>query len=288
MQRRAAAIYFVFFLAIAVGAWSYIGVAENAYEPQFSVDGTTFQEGSTATIDGVEYEVTELGHAGGGGGGHGGGGGGDLEATLSWTDPSAPQTTTLDNGSTIDYRDGVYNVTVFNQTAPPSVLLREDLDVQALLAADDSVEDDLAEQNGTLYVVDAEDRSLRPLSEWLPEPETATFSAGDEIEYENQTATVAAIERGGVTLEWEGSVEEETDLTEGTNVTLANGERYFAHFPAADRVTLAPPAEYPAYSQTVAERDYFGERLAGLWGVVIIAGMAALVILALAYLPTRG
>jgi len=288
MQRRAAAIYFVFFLVVAVGAWVYIGVAQDAHQPEFSVSGTSFASGSTAAIDGVEYEVTELGHAGGGGGGHGGGGG-DLEATLAWTDPAAEQTGTLEHNSTISYRGGEYTVAVPNGTEDPSSFtLREELNVSALLAADDSVENDLAEQNGTQYVVGAENQTLQPLSEWLPDPEVYEFSEGDEIEYDNATTTVDSVASTGATLRWEGPVEQETDLTEGQNVTLADGGEYFAHFPSEEEVLLVPSSRYDSYSQTVAEREYFAERLAGLWGVVIVSGFAALLLLSVAYLPTRG
>ena len=71
-------------------------------------------------------------------------------------------------------------------------------------------------------------------------------------------------------------------------MTLANGDRYFAHFPNSHEVTLVPGDQYPQYAETVDQRDYFGERLAGLWGVVIVSLLAAIFLLATSYLPTRG
>lgn len=278
MQRRAAALYFVFFLVIAVGAWAYTGVAADAHEPEFGFSGTTIEGGDSATIDGVEYSVGEITVDEG-----------DRESDLTWTNASAQQTATLSNESTVAYDGGEYVVAIPNASGDPSSFtLHEQLNVSALLAADDAVENDVATQNDTDYVVFAENRTLVPLAEWLPENETVAFDEGDEMAYENETTTVDAVEPSGVTLVWEGSTEEDTGLSEGGNVTLVGGGEYFAHFPSDDEVMLAPQSEYPEYSQTVSEREYLDERVAGLWGVAIISGFAALIVLSVAYLPTRG
>lgn len=285
MQRRAAAIYFVFFLVVAAGAWAYVGYAEDAYEPQFSLDGTSFENGTTAAIDGVEYTVNEIGYAGGGG--HGGGGG-SLEAVLTYTDPEASQSATLEHNATVTYDDAEYTVLIPNESDVSSFALEESFNVSALLAENESVQNALAEQNGTQYVVTRENTTLIPLAEWLPEPDTVEFEEGDDYPYENVTATVATVESSAVTLEWQAPADVEADLTEGANVTIANGDTYFTHFPDAHSVVLAPQSQYPSYAETVAERDYFAERQAGLWGVTIVSSIAAFLILSMAYLPSRG
>jgi hypothetical protein len=211
MQRRAAAIYFVFFLVVAAGAWAYVGMAEDLHEPEFSLSGTTFENGTTASIGDVEYTVSDIGHASSGGG-HGGGGDGDLEATLNYTDPAADQSETLDHNSTVTYEDTEYTLVVPNETDPSTFTLEEAFNVTALLVDDEAVENELAEQNDTEYVVYRDNRSLRPLAEWLPEPETEEFAEGDDFEYENETTTVAAVETSGVTLEWQAPTDVETDL----------------------------------------------------------------------------
>jgi len=54
MQRRAAAIYFVFFLVVGAAAYAYIGVAQSSQQPAFDVDGPTLAGNESTTIDGTE------------------------------------------------------------------------------------------------------------------------------------------------------------------------------------------------------------------------------------------
>ena len=288
MQRRAAAIYFVFFLVVGAAAYAYIGVAQETQEPGFQLDGTTLEGNGSATIGGVEYAVTELGHASGGGGGHGGGGGGELVATLEWTNESARQTATLDNGSTVTYRGQSYTVVIANETNVSSFTLREEQNVSAILANDSAVKNTLATQNDTDYVVYRENDSLRPASEYLPAPETREFSTGDSYQYEGNETTVAEVTPSAVTLEQFGPAVNTVELNEGTNVTLANGDQYFAHFPNDHAVSLVPIEQYDDYQDTISQQDYFDERVNGLWGIVIVSFSAAFLILSMAYMPHRG
>lgn len=98
---------------------------------------------------------------------------------------------------------------------------------------------------------------------------------------------------GGGGLEGNLTWENETttmsvDLSEGQNVTLANGGQYFAHFPDDGSVEIVPVEQYGSYAATVDEREYFHERINGLWGIVLISGIAAVVLISTAYLPVRG
>ena len=281
MQRRAAAIYFVFFLVIAAGAWAYIGVAEDTQRPQFSVSGPTFENGTTQEIGGTEYTVENIESAGGSGSA-------ELAATLLWTNESALLTETIDNGSIIPYEGADHEVIIGNVSAESPVTLQQYYNVSAMLQNDDAVENDLATQNGTDYVVYRSNQSLRPLAEYLPERNVAELGVGDSLEYQGNETTVREVTSDGVTVGRFGPAQLEADLSEGGNVTLANDEQYFAHFPSSDSVTLVPSEQYPGYAETVAERDYFNERLAGLWGIVIVAGLAALLLMAMAYMPVRG
>ena len=287
MQRRAAAIYFAFFLVVGAAAYGYIGVAQSTQQPQFSLDGTTFEGNVSNTIDGTQYNVTELGHASGGGGGHGGGGG-EMVATLSWVNRSARLTATLDNGSSTTYQGTTYTVVAPNQSNASSFTLREAQNVSAILANDSAVRNSLATQNGTDYVVYTANDSLVPASQYLPTPQTRQFSTGDTYRYEGNRTTVSSIGSEGVTLTWTGPASRSTELTEGANVTLAGGQGYFVHFPSSEVVSLVPSDQYPDYSQTLAEQSYFTERINGLWGIVIISGVAAFLILSMAYMPNRG
>jgi hypothetical protein len=277
MQRRAAAIYFVFFLVVGAGAWAYIGVAEDTQRPAFSVSGHSFDSGQTQPIDGTEYTLSEIG-----------GTGADVEGTLTWTNESGLHTATIENGSLIPYEGEEYEVVVANQTNVTSATLREYYNVTAILAQDDAVEDDLATRNGTEYVVYRDNQSIRPLESYLPERDVAEVATGDTLAYQGNETTVREITTEGMTVGWIAPTQMAVDLAEGGNVTLANDEQYFAHFPDNTTVDVVPIDQYPQYSETLAQQDFFAERLAGLWGIVILSGIAALFLLSVAYMPVRG
>jgi hypothetical protein len=90
-------------------------------------------------------------------------------------------------------------------------------------------------------------------------------------------------------LAWTSDSGEQTvELSEGGNVTLANGETYFAHFPNETTVQVTSADQYGEYTATLSDQDYFKERMNGFWGISILSGMAAVLMLGMAYLPVRG
>jgi len=90
-------------------------------------------------------------------------------------------------------------------------------------------------------------------------------------------------------LTWtNGSSEETVELSEGGNITLANGQQYFAHFPNESAVQIASSDQYASYTATLADQDYFKERTNGFWGISILSGIAAALMLGMAYMPVRG
>ncbi|WP_254542835.1 hypothetical protein [Halomarina pelagica] len=113
MQRRAAAVLFVFFLVIGASAYSVITVAQ---EPEIEVKGQAYQPGNNFTIDGQEYNLSEvsLEEASSSGGGHGGGGGGEptWSGTLVYTKNDALQSETLENNTTVQFNNSSYLVTI--------------------------------------------------------------------------------------------------------------------------------------------------------------------------------
>lgn len=278
MQRRAAAVYFAFFLVVASAASLYIGYAQANQQPEFTVEGPTLAANGSTTIDDTRYTVGAIGSAGGG----------ELEATLTWTNASARMTATIQNGSTFTYENTTFTVVVPQDGNATAFTLRETFDVSSVLAADEAVEDETVTVNGTEQVVYRENDTVQPLPEYLPEPRTVTVENGSTIPYEGNDATVADVSPSAVTLAWTGSAEREVDLTEGGNVTLAGGDRYFAHFQSDEHVTLVPIEQHDTYTTTVAERNYFHERMNGLWGIVILCIVGGIVLLSTAYLPVRG
>jgi hypothetical protein len=240
MQRRAAAIYFVFFLVVGAGAYAYIGVAEQSHQPQYQLDGTTVESEGNATIDSTQYTLSKISHSEGG---HGSGGA--LVADLKWTNESFTFTDTIENNSTVDIENESYQVVIANETGVSTFTLR---------------------QNDS----------------------TREFAEGDTFPYEGNDATVTNVTAAAVQLEWTGSKEQSVELGEGQNVTLANGQQYFAHFAGEEEVKIVPSGQYDDYAQTTDERHTFDERVNGLWGIVIVSFLSALTVLSTAYLPVRG
>jgi len=287
MQRRAAAAYFAFFLVVSVAAYAYIGVAESQ-RPEVTLEGEALENDSTFTVDGTTHTVSNI-HLSGGGDGHGGGGGGEMAADLSWTNDSARHTATIEPNATTAVDGTAFVVSVDNESN--TATLTEQQNITQLLRDDPAVENSVATQNGTDYVVFRENDSLKPLSEWLPEPETRTYGVGDAFTYQTddgtQETTVVDVSESGMTVEWFAPEDRTVELTEGGNVTL-QGQQYFAHFPDEESVKVVSSDQYAAYQATLDRQDYFHERTNGLWGISILSGIAATLMLGMAYLPNRG
>ena len=283
MQRRAAAIYFVFFLVVGAGAYAYIGVAEQTSQPQYDLDGTMVESNETVAIGETEYTLSAINREGGS---HGSGG--ELVSELTWTNDSYVGTGSISHNSTTEYQNESYRVLVANETGVSEFTLEAQQNVSAILQADPAVENTTATRDGTEYVVYQNNDTIQPLAEYLPEPERRTVSEGETFPYEGNDATVANVTTSEVRLEWDSSEENTVELTEGGNVTLANGQQYFANYHGEESVSVVPGSQYSEYVQTNNELDSFQTRLNGLWGIAIISGLAALTVLSTAYLPVRG
>lgn len=246
MQRRAAAMYFVFFLVLGAAAYSVVAIAE---EPSIDLDGETYGEGDTLTVAGQEYTVTSLESEEADGGDHGGGGGETtFTGELTTRNESARQTAELENESEVTYEGGNYTVAIPNGTNVSSF--------------------DLQPSNDT-------------------EGEPLTFSEGDEFQYdaENVTATVDTVESSTVTLAWTAPENETIELNEGANVTLGD-QQYVVHFLDENTVQLSTQVE--EYQEQIRAQETFAGRIGGLWWVTMLSIVAAILVIALAYMPVRG
>jgi hypothetical protein len=287
MQRRVAAIYFVFFLVMGASAYSVIAVAE---APSVEVPGDTYSQGDSFTVNGQQYTVTQAKlEQSSGGGGHGGGGGSSYAGTLSYTNQSFRFTATLANNSNVTYQNDTYQVLVDNSSN--SFTLRQSFNVSSILKNDSAVYNTTTTIDGERYVTYRENDTNRPLSEYLPEPQSHQFSTGDTMQYQGNETTVASVSPSEATLEWTGTNQQSVELAEGSNVTLS-GTQYFAHFSGGNgsvEVTIAQSQQtYPTYQNEIAKQDYFHERINGLWGIVILAGLAAALIVMFAMMPVKG
>ncbi|MFT4881954.1 MAG: hypothetical protein ACI9HI_001972 [Salinirussus sp.] len=288
MQRRAAAVYFVFFVLIGAGALGFVQVGMSEPTVQFP-DAPEHAPNDTITADERTYTVANVTAVTTEGGDHGGEGGETVRGNLVWTNDSARSTATLEDGAMTTYRGTEYTVSLDNETG--QVTLTAVQNVSALIAADPAVEDTQLLQNGTAYVRYVENGSLRALSTYLPDPEQVRFGVGDDYRYltdaGNVTATVSSVTADTATLSWTTSVTNRVLLEEGANVTL-NGQQHFVHFPSEDRVQVLPvEGYYGSYQSQLTELDYFEERRNGVWGVVILTFLAGLVLLGTAYMPVK-
>lgn len=276
MQRRAAAIYFVFFLVIGAGAYGYITVVD-AQRPQVTLDAPTYGVNDTVTVDGRTYTVASITA-------EESEGDTTVSGTLEWTNESARETATLAAGDTASYEDASWTVIIENTSDVSEFTLEEAFNVSRLLAQDDAVEDDTVDYQGEPHVVYRSNNSLVPLSEYLPERETVTFSEGDTYPHEGNQATVSNVSPEEVTLSWVSPATNEIELENGGNATL-NGQTYLVIFPSENQVQLSQ--NFDQYQRTQSRIDYFNERKNGLWGVSIISFLTAIVLLGSAFMPVK-
>jgi len=270
MQRRAATVYAVLFLVIAAGSYSLIGVAQ---EPGIDLQGDTYAENDTLTVNGMEYTVASVG---------------DGEGTLTRVNQSARYTATLANNSTIQRDNSTFRVLIPNESDPGQFTLRQEFNLSENVTT--------VTQNETEYVVvdDGGNKSLVTVEEYkrqqFGEPATEQHAEGDTFQFEGNQTTVSNITADEATLSWTAPQTLETSLSEGGNVTLGpegNNRTFVAHFPSGQDgvVQLSPnPDEYQ--SQVNARGD-FNERMAGLWGIVILSGLTVALLLGLAFLPNK-
>ncbi|WP_396611235.1 hypothetical protein ACH9L7_13620 [Haloferax sp. S1W] len=283
MQRRAAAISVVFFLVIGAGAYSLIATAstpsisfENpeyslAQDDEFSVPGSD----QTYTVSSISAEVES--------GGHGGGSTLVREGELMYVNESARFTETWDNGSTVTLDGTDWRVEVPNASDPSEATLVELRNDTAILMNDPNADNETVTRDGEKYVV-LNDSELVPAAEYFPANETRTVAEGDSFEYDNNSVTVATVESSGVTLEWFGEEENTISVGDESNVTVG-GQQYLAYFP--DNSTLVLTTNYESYNHQTEEIEQFHETENGLWGIAIASFSMVVLLIGMAYLPSR-
>jgi hypothetical protein len=270
MQRRAATVYGVLFLVIAAGAYSLIGVAQ---QPQIDVQGDTYAENETVTVNGLEYEVASVSEG---------------EGTLTRVNESARYTETWQNDSTVELEDNsTYRVLIPNESDPNQFTLQQEFELGENVST--------VEQDGTEFVVVNEsdgNRSLVPVDQYkrqqFGEPDTQQHSEGDTFQLRGNETTVTNVTASDATLAWNAPRTLETSFAEGENVTLGpndNSQTFAAHFPEEDTLQLSPDPN--AYQQQVGEINHFNERISGLWGVTILSVVTVILLFGLAFLPNK-
>jgi len=290
MQRRWAAIYFVFFVVLAASSYSVVAMAD---PPPVDVDGDRYGEGSTFTRGGVEYDLSAIARQSSGGGDHGGGGGSALVANVSFVDPEVDKSETFEAGSPVEFEGTEYNVSIENESSGLVLAFVEEFDVESILEADDAVANTTVTSEGREFVRYRANDTLVPLEEYLPEPDVRRYQQGDTIQWFDDDgaantmydAPVTTVTESSATIEWTAPEDREVDLQEGANVTLVDGQ-YLVHFPSDGVLVLSQ--DYETYQEQQQLQSDFHERENGFWGIIYISGLAAVLVLGMAYMPVRG
>lgn len=297
MQRRATVLYAAFFLLVATGAFTVLTVTDR---PTASVENPEYalSTGENFSVGERTYNVTEVSARMSSG---------DLvrSATAEWVDESARNTATWANDSTVSYRNDTYRVLIPDESAPSAATLRE---VRSLDNDTTTVE----QRNRTFVVANASDgnKTLVPVEEYrrrtFGEPETKRLTPGATFQYEGNRTTVTNLTRGSVTVAWtaprtntiefgettalktilvRGGVPERMQFPAGGNNVTLNGERFTTHYP--DNGTLVLSDQLSAYQSSIDRVEHENERIAGIWGVLILSALAAAVLVGTAFLPNK-
>ncbi len=240
-----------------------------ADEPGIDIAGETVQAGDTFDIDGVTYNVSEL---------EGGSG------TIEYQEV-VEQEETWENESTIEWRNGEYQVIIESGDDPTSVTIEEVFDVEAILANDSQVDNQTYERDDGTEFVRYTNGTTQPLEAYLPDSDPVTAGEGDRIEHDNSTKTIANISAEAVTLGWEEEVTQSVNIDEGDTFELGDQE-YVATFPDAETAVIS--TDIDGYDESVENQTYFEERLSGLLYVIVFSLGSAFLIAAMAFLPHRG
>jgi hypothetical protein len=284
MQRRAAAIYVALF--VVLGAASY-GVIATATAPTVGFDDPDHRlaEGDQFSAGDRQYTVSAI-EAETSGGGHGGAATVSRSGALAWTNDSARYTQTWDNDSTVTYQDETYRVLVASGDDPSSFDLREEINRTAILQDDPAVRNETVTVNDTEYVVRESNgtRSLTRASDYFPTPATTEFDEGKALQFRGNETTVATVASDGVTVAWTAPRTNTVEVDHASNVTVGD-TRFFAYFP--DNGTMVLESDYEAYERQTQEIDTYRTYRNGLWGVSVASFATAILLLGMAYMPSR-
>lgn len=269
MQRRAAAVYVLLFLVIAVGALVFINVVDGPSESLDEVDYELSVD-DTVTIDGTTYEVTNLG---------------EFSATLTFTVDEDDRATTLRADTLINVSEpNEYRLEIPDVEEPENATLVETFPDHDL---------DTVEHDGVTYVV-LEPGEFMEEQAYLEEefgPRDEIFlTVGDSFQYYVEDVdtvaevTVDAITAEGIDISWTGPSVNRIVLPR--NAVSSIGDTDFGVNFVGDRIQLT--SDVDAFDEHLEAHDTWDERYQGFWGVGVLGILAALLIGGLSFLPRRG
>ncbi|SFR70247.1 hypothetical protein [Halogeometricum limi] len=284
MQRRAAALYVALFVVIGAASYSLIATAETPHiefqNPDYELSsGESFEAGSqTYNVQEISAEVES--------GGHGGGSSLVRSGTLNYTNQSARYTETWENNSTVTIEDVEWTVLVPEDENATQFTLREDINETAVLQQDPNADDEMVTRNGTPHVVIEDNGTTRlvPAGDYFDDPQTRQYSEGDTFDYEGNQTTVDTVGSSAVQVSWNAPRTNTIEVASHGNVTLGD-QTYLAHFP--NNETLQLTSDFESYNAQTERIETFHTHESGLWGVSIISFLTAVLLVGMAYMPSR-
>lgn len=286
MQRRTVAIYAVFFLLVGVVSYSLIATAE---PPAVQFENPEFEltEGEQFDIGDQTYHLTELTRE------EETGEEGETtiiyDATVEWTVEDVTQEAVWENGTVVDYRFGDYEVIVSEDT-PSEFVLREVIDREAILEGDPAASNETVDRDGEEFVVvegEDGDAELVPADEYFPAPDEVTLTEGDTFRYQEDLASVDEISESGVTVTWTATETRSTSLSQAEETTFGDTE-YLAYFTGqGNDLRLQLTTNLDSYNEQLDRIDWYEQRIAGLWSLTFVAAIMVILLIALAFLPSR-
>ncbi len=274
MQRRAVAVYVALFLLVASVAGVLVVTGETP-EVTFEDPDHELSEGDSFTVDGEEYTLASITVAE------------DEEAEITGQierEQTVEQSETWANESIVEIDEREWSVRIDGED---SFTLVEEQDFEALLGEDPNADNETVERDGEEFVVvtdeDGDTRLVSP-DEYFPAPEERSYDVGDELAYDGVTVTVDSITSDGVTVVWMGPETLTTDVQQDSTVTIGETE-FIAHFSSESTLTLS--TDIDAYNAQIAQIEQFDQYGEGLWRVLIISVLSAMVLVGMAFMPSR-
>lgn len=191
------------------------------------------------------------------------------------------------SGDTVTLRwANSYRVRIRNVSDPDRFTFRQEYNVTALLRTDPAVENEtVTRADERRYVVYEANGSTALLEDYLPDSERQVFAEGDTFGYKANRTTVANVTSKTVTLTWTAPRSHSVSLAQDSTVSVG-GQTFTAYYLDDDTVLLA--SDFQAYQTDLRRIAFYNERINGLWGVVDLGLLAAILVVAAAYMPVRG
>ncbi len=283
MQRRAATAYVLLFLVLGAGSYGLIATAE---QPEVSFDDPDHRlsAGDQFSVDDREYTVADLsveeesdGH---------GGTSVTYAATLRWTDDSARYTETWAEGDTVTVDGFEGEVAVPNESDPREFSLVDPVNRTAILRDDPNADNETVTRNDESFVVVTEGDQARLVAaaEYFPAPERRTIAEDTALDYAGNRTAVGNVTSDGVSVSWTASRTNEVSLPHEANVTLA-GQQFFVYYVSDSALVLE--SDYAVYDRQTDQMAEQSRITNGLWGISILSGLTAVVLVGMAFLPSR-